>query len=410
MTTATLAQPIIAKESNQQEKLLLFVMASIQLVHVMDFMIMMPLGPQLMRTFEINPQLFGFLVSAYTFSAGISGFASAFFLDNYDRKKALMFFFTGFTIGTIACGIANTYELLMAARIFTGAFGGVLGALILSVIGDAIPAARRGVAMGVVMSSFSIASIFGIPFGLKLATMVNWQAPFLVLGAMAVLVWILILTVVPAMNGHITLGQKKETPIQVLGNIVKDSNQLRALMTSVLLMFGQFSVIPFLSAYMVANVGFKEENLFYIYLVGGIVSLITAPLVGKMADKYGKQRIFIIFSVLIVIPLFITTNLGHVPIYLALINSGFFFLLTTGRTIPAMTLITGTVAPKHRGSFMSINTCFQQLANAAGSLIGGLIIVRTTAGPIENYNIVGYISIACAIVCLFVGKKLKEVQ
>jgi predicted MFS family arabinose efflux permease len=163
---------------DKKEKILLFILASIQFTSIMDFMIMMPLGPQLMRIFQINPQEFGFLVSAYTFAAGFSSFIGVFWIDNFDRKKALMNMYLGFLLGTLACALSPTYTILVLSRILTGLFGGLLMALVFSIIGDVIEEKRRGTAMGYVSTSFSLASVLGVPFGLFIASFWNWHAPF----------------------------------------------------------------------------------------------------------------------------------------------------------------------------------------------------------------------------------------
>lgn len=391
----------------QKEKLLIFVLAAIQFTHIMDFMIMMPLGPQLMRIFNINPTQFGLIVSAYTFTAGISGFLGAFLIDRFDRKKAVQFMYLGFTIGTIACALAPNYYLLVFARAFAGMFGGVMSALILSIVGDTFTYERRASAMGAVMAAFSFASVLGVPFGLYLANTFSWHAPFFFIGGLGIIVFVLITLIIPQMNSHIKKDVKPSSPLQVITNITKNNNQLRALFFMVLLMFGQFSIIPFISPYMVKNVGFTEHQLMYIYLIGGGLTIFTSPLIGKMADKFGKAKVFTIFAVLTVFPLFLITNMPQIAIGWALVVTSMFFVTVGGRMIPAMTMITSTVKPANRGSFMSINSSVQQLSASLASFIAGTIIMENTDGKIEHYNIVGYIAIVAGIIAIFIGRKLK---
>ena len=170
---------------SRSEKILLAILSCIQFSHIVDFMIVMPLGPKLMRMFSISPHEFGLLVSCYTLSAGISGFLASFWMDRFDRKQILMFFYLGFGIGTVACGMVNTYNSLLITRSITGAFGGVLGSLILSIIGDTISMDRRGTAIGITTAAFSVASVFGVPFSLYLADQLGWQGPFMFLGVEA---------------------------------------------------------------------------------------------------------------------------------------------------------------------------------------------------------------------------------
>ncbi|MGZ5242546.1 MAG: MFS transporter [Bacteroidia bacterium] len=390
-----------------KERILLFTLAAIQFTNIVDFMIVMPLGPHLKRIFDINPQQFGLIVSAYTFSAGISGFLGAFFIDKFDRKTALLSTYIGFTLGTLACALAPTYETLLLARVLTGLFGGILGALVLSVVGDAIPFERRGAAMGTVMASFSLASIFGVPFGLFLATKLGWHAPFLFLVGIALVVAVLIYFYMPHMHAHILKGKPKVNPIKVITQITSNKIQMLALLLMFMLMIGQFTVVPFISNYMVANVGFTEEELTYIYMAGGAFTIFTSPLIGRLADRYGNVRVFTIAIIVSTVPMFLITNMPQIHIAYALMVTSLFFITSGGRMIPATTMITATVNPQNRGSFMSINSSVQQISAAIGSLIGGLIVVQEASGKMLNYQYVGYIAIATSILAIFIARKLR---
>lgn len=387
--------------STAQEKWLLLTLAAIQFTHIMDFMIMMPLGPQLMRLFNIGTGEFGLLVSAYTFSAGISGFFGSFFIDRFDRKKVMLFLYAGFLLGTLACALAPAYGVLLAARVLTGAFGGVLAAVINAVIGDAIPMARRGAAMGFVTASFSAASVLGVPFGLYLASVFSWHAPFLLLVALAIGVLLLITRAVPAMSSHMHADSKRFDPAGVLQQAVSRPAQRHALLLTVLIMLGQFSIIPFLSPSMVANVGFSEADLTWIYLLGGATTLITGPLIGKLADKYGKFRVLVLFLILSVFPQFLITHLGPSPMPLVLLLTTSFFVVSGGRMIPAMALITGTVEPRNRGSFMGIQSALQQIAAGCASLLAAKIVFQDAHGHLLNYGTVGWISITASLLCIW---------
>ena len=376
----------------------------------MDFMIMMPLGPQLMRIFNITPQQFGLIVSSYTFSAGISGFFTAFIIDRFDRKKFLQLLYVGFLIGTLLCGLAPNYYMLVAARILTGLFGGVLGAIILAIVGDTIPFERRGQAMGMVMAAFSVASVFGVPFGLFIATQFDWHAPFLFLAVIALPLSYFIWKFVPDMNTHIKKDNSLQI-VQVIRNITSDPNQRKSITLLMVLMLGHFSIIPFLSPYMVANVGFKESDLTYIYLFGGLLTIFTSPRIGKLADKYGKVKIFTWFVSLCTIPVLILTNLGHTPIWMVLIVSTAFFILSAGRFIPAQAIVTSTVKPENRGSFMSISSSMQQLTAGVGSYLAGVIIVKDqVTGELHNYSLIGWFSAAAALATLYLIRRIRSVD
>lgn len=371
-------------------------------------MIMMPLGPQLMRIFKINPQQFSLIVASYTFSAGIFGFLGAFIIDRFDRKTAFTFAYIGFTLGTLACGLAPSYHILMAARILAGAFGGVLGALVLSIISDIVPLERRASAMGIVMTAFSAASVLGVPIGLWLANKFTWNAPFLFLAGITTIITFAIIKIIPSLTEHLQSKATRPKPLEVITNVTSDKNALRALLMMSLLIFGQFSIIPFLSPYMVYNVGFQESQLPFIYFCGGIGTIFTLPLIGKLADKHGRLKIFAYAIFLSAIPVLTITNLGQIPVYAALVITTLFMILVGGRMVPATTMVTSTVNPKNRGSFMSINSSVQQLSSGIASFSAGLIIVKNTNGSLSHYHWIGYFAVAASLLSLFVAQKLKS--
>lgn len=395
------------------ERGLLLTLAAVQFTHIMDFMILMPLGPQLMRLFQISPQQFGLLVSVYTFSAGICGFFSAFVIDRFDRRQVLLFLYTGFVLGTLACALAPAYEWLLAARILTGAFGGILSAVVMAVVGDAIPMARRGQAMGIVTAAFSAASVFGVPVGLYLAVRLSWHAPFFFLVIMGVGVWGLILAYVPRLQAHLQRdASQRPAAFQILRNAVALPTQRAALLLTLLMMLGQFSIIPFISPYMVANVGFSESQLTYIYLLGGGLTLFTGPWIGRLADRYGKTRILMAFLLLSTLPQILLTHLPPVPVLLALLVTTSFFVVSGGRIIPAMALITGLVSPQHRGSFMSIQSAVQQVSAGFASFLAGMIVVEQAqgGGALLNYPLIGYLAVGSSLLCMGVVWQMQRLE
>jgi predicted MFS family arabinose efflux permease len=394
----------------KEEKLLLWTLAAINFIHIVDFMILMPLGPQLMRIFDISPREFGLLVSSYTFSAGISSFFGAFFLDRFDRKKILLWVYVGFAIATLGCALSPSYSILLLARILSGLFGGLTSALILAIIGDVIPDTRRGRAMGLVMAAFSVASVLGVPMGLFLASLSDWHMPFYILTGLSISSLGMIIRYIPNINEHLKNDIVRPNPMVVIRRVTGNQNQMRAITLSVMMMFGQFMIIPFLSPYTVANVGFSEMQLTYIYMAGGAFTIFTSPWVGKLSDKYGKLRIFTIFMILNVIPIAIITNLGVTPIPFVLMVSTMFFVTSNGRYVPAAAIITGTSKPENRGSFLSFNSAIQQLATGLASLIAGIIIGENAAGELTNYNIVGYIAIGFSLLCIPIARRVKIVS
>jgi predicted MFS family arabinose efflux permease len=393
-----------------KEKLLLWTLAAINFTHIVDFMILMPLGPQLMRIFEISPREFGLLVSSYTFSAGISSFFGAFILDKYDRRTILLWVFTGFLFGALACALSPNYVILLISRIISGIFGGLTSALVLAIIGDAIPDARRGRAMGLVMAAFSVASVVGVPFGLFIASISNWHAPFFFLAGLSLVILWMIFKYIPTITAHIQKKEFKPSPVQVIRRVTGNSNQMRAISLTIMMMLGQFAVIPFLSPYMVANVGFSEIELTYIYMAGGFFTIFTSPWVGKLTDKYGKIKVFTIFMALNVIPIAVITQLGQTPIPYVLLISTIFFVTSNGRMVPAAALITGTAKAENRGSFLSFNSAVQQLAAGLASFLAGLILAEGINGELVNYDIVGYFAIVLSLLCIPLARRIKVID
>ena len=394
-----------------KEKVLLALLATVQFTNILDFVIMMPLGPQLMPALHIGPRQFGLVISAYTFSAGVTGLAAAFFLDRFNRRAALLALYLGFGLGTMACALAPTHEWLVAARVFTGAFGGVLGSLVLAIIGDAVPESRRGQAIGLVMGAFSVASVVGVPLGLYLASRFSWHVPFMLLGGLSLAVWPLIYFVMPNMRGHV--GPQAvpfgERAAAVFGLFRRPSVRFALLLTA-LLVLGQFTVISFLSPSLVGNVGFSNAQLSYVYLVGGAVTLFTSPLAGRLSDRYGRVPVFSLATLATVPVLLLVTQLGPAPLPLVLTLTAVMFAVMGGRFVPATALATSVVPPQQRGSFMSLNTSVQQLAAGAGAYLAGLIVVKTVGGALLHYEWVGYVAAAANALSLLVVRRIRPVE
>jgi len=343
------------------ERLLLLSLAAINFTTIVDFIIIMPLGPQYMRVFSISPAQFGVIVSSYAISAGIFGIAAGFFLDRFDRKRALLTLYGGFTLGTLFCALAQTYYLLVAARALAGAFGGVTGALILAIVGDVIPEHRRGAAMGLVMSAFSIANICGVPLGLVLASSFNWHVPFFALAVLSVVILAILGRVMPSLRSHLA-HLRQEPPTTRMLAILSGPAHQKAFLFMGLLTFTGFVVFPYLPKYLVANVGLTEKQLPWIYICGGCCTMFSMNWIGRWADRSGKRRVFSLISMAAVIPILLVTNLPVVPLVVALAVSTLLMICMSGRFVPAMALMTASIEARHRGGFMSINSSVQQLA------------------------------------------------
>jgi len=387
----------------------LLTLTAIQFTHIMDFMILMPLGPQLMRVFLLSPRQFGFLVSIYTLTAGVSGFFASFIVDRFDRKKTLQLMYVLFIAATVSCAFATSYHALLISRLVAGAFGGVLASTVLVIVGDLVPLHERASAMGFVMMGFALASVLGVPFGLYLASLYSWHMPFLFLGLCGVGVFAAISLFVPSISGHIHHRiSLKESIANFLG-FFKTQNTRAAIGLTFTMVLGQFAMIPFISPYMVYNVGFSEKQLSLIYILGGLASVIASPLVGKLADKVGHAKVFRVAAFLTIIPILAITNLGHVGIPIALAVTTLFFIFVSGRMVPAMALVTSTVKPEKRGAFMGVNTCVQQLTAGVGSIISARIIVKSSSGALMNFSKVGILAACTSIIAVALVGYIREV-
>ena len=302
----------------------------------------------------------------------------------------------------------------MAARVLTGFFGGLIGAQVLSIIGDTFPYEKRGRAMGTVFMAFSIASVFGVPFSLYLANLISWHAPFIFIVILGVPIIFLINSFLPPMRIHL---QPRDENVKfrpdvgkVISDILGNKAQLMALILSGLLMLGHFMVIPFINPYMEFNIGWSKSETPLIYMVGGVCALISSAIIGRMADKYGKLKVFVICLVLSLAPIFFITNMPAISFYLMLAIFGLWFTFSTGRNIPAQAMITTVVNPAQRGQFMSFNSSFQQLFTGLASIIAGLIVIKAPDGKIQHYNLVGYLSAAIVFSSIFFALALAKTQ
>jgi predicted MFS family arabinose efflux permease len=393
----------------RKETLVLVTLTAIQFTNILDFVIMMPLGPQLMRLFGISPQEFGLVVSAYTFTAGITGFLASFFLDRFDRKRSLLVLYGGFAVGTFLCSVAPTFYFLLGARIVAGAFGGVLGAVVMTIVSDIIPYERRGAAMGMVMSSFSLAQVAGVPIGLFLANKFSWHAPFVVLAGVALVLLVLGSKILPEIRTHLN-SPKTEQAWRTVLSIFSETSTLRALAFMSTLVFAGFSIIPYISPYFVRNVGVAESDLPYIYFSGGLATLVSSRVIGKLADKYGKLPVFTVVASLSVFPILVLTHLPQSTLSVAIVTTVFFMVLVSGRVVPSMAMVSASVQPQRRGTFLSINSSITQLAAGASTFIAGFMIGKSQTGALANYGLVGYLSFATTIVCIALSRTLTTVD
>lgn len=396
---------------SKKERIIIFLLASINFTHILDFMIMMPLGNYLMPSFHITPQQFSILLASYPISSFIAGILMFFFADGFERKKLLLSTYIGFIIGTAACGLAESYELLLIARIVAGTFGGIIGGQILAIIGDLFVYERRGAAMGAVMSAFAIASSVGVTFSLYLVDIFkdNWHMPFLFVVLLAAVIFPLCLIYLPVLNKH--LENKNETGkrnrFREFYQVYSHKRTGLALLFSGVMMMGHFLIIPFITSYMEFNMGYPKSVIPIVYMVGGVASLIAAIYLGKLSDRIGKLTVFSYCVPLSFAFVILLTNLPVLPFSIVLLFFAIWFALATGRAVSSQTMVTGVTDEKNRGSFMSLNSSVQHLGTGAAALIAGLIVSENkTTGKLTHYQWVGYLSVVVLLIAFFLGRYL----
>lgn len=390
------------------QKMVIFLLAITQFTVILDFMVMSPLGDILMKSMSLKPSAFGFAVSAYAFSAGISGLLTAGFADRFDRKKLLLFFYVGFIVGTIFCGLAHTYVELVTARIITGLFGGVIGSISMAIITDIFSLQQRGRVMGFVQMGFGASQVLGVPIGLYLANIWDWEAPFLVIAGLAVIIAILIFLQLKPLTAHLAL-QREQSALKHLWHTVTKKKHRIGFTSTALLSIGGFMMMPFGSAFAVNNLNVAQNKLFILFMVSGVCSLIIMPVIGRLSDRISKFKIFMVASIWMMIMCVVYTNLSGTSFWLVVFLNILMMMGVMSRMIPSSALTSAIPDLEDRGAFMSINSSLQQIAGGVAAAIAGMIVVQKTEySPLENYNIVGYVIVVISIISIFLMYRVSK--
>jgi predicted MFS family arabinose efflux permease len=375
------------------QKFVVAVLAFLQFTIILDFMIISPLGALLLKELHVTTRQFGFVVSAYAFSAGASGLLAAGFADKFDRKRMLLFFYAGFMLGTLLCGLATSYAFLLGARIVTGVFGGVVGSISMAIIADLFPLEMRGRVMGTIQTSFAASQVMGLPVGMFLSNHWGWHAPFMMILAVGAPVGLIIAARLQPIVEHLKVPSTRN-PVRHLMATVSQGRYLRTFLATTMLTTGGFMLMPFGSAFTVNNLGISLANLPLIYFITGLVTLFAGPLLGKLADGIGKYKVFVMGTVVGATIVGIYCNLGTTPLVTVLIINAVLFVAITSRMISASALVSAVPDLADRGAFMSINASVQQFAGGIASSLAGLIVVQAPDGHLQRYNVLGYVVVS----------------
>ncbi|WP_417365147.1 MFS transporter [Flavobacterium beibuense] len=380
----------IAKFSSHQ-KLVIAMLALTQFTVILDFMVISPLGDILMKNLDMTTANFGFAVSAYAFSAGISGLLAAGFADKFDRKKLLIFFYTGFILGTFCCAMANSYLTLVAARIVTGLFGGVIGSVSLAIVTDLFILEQRGRVMGFIQMAFATSQILGIPLGLYFANNWGWHSSFLMIVVLAIAILALIIIKLEPVNKHLEIKSDKNPFVHLL-HTLNNKRYQTGFMAIAILSVGGFLLQPFGTAYLVNNIKVRHEELPIIFFFTGLAVLFIMPMVGKLSDRMSKLKLFTIGSLISIVMILIYTNLPPIPVWQIIVINMILFMGIMSRMVPATTLNTAVPETKDRGAYMAITSSLQQIAGGIAAVCAGYIVhQQTKTSPLLNYDVLGYV-------------------
>ncbi|MEP7141979.1 MAG: MFS transporter [Ferruginibacter sp.] len=390
------------KKFSSYEVFVIAILAFTQLTVVLDFMVMSPLGDMLMKSMDLKPSQFGLAVSSYAFSAGIAGLLTAGFADRFDRKKLLLFFYVGFIMGTFLCAITTSYPMLIAARIVTGLFGGVIGSISMAIVADLFVLEQRGRVMGYMQMGFGASQVLGIPISLYLANQWGWQSPFFMIVGLAFIVWLVIVIKMQPVNKHLSMPTER-TAFKHLLHTLSQRNYRIGFLATAMLSLGGFMMMPWGSAFAINNLHVTTHQLPMMFMVSGVSALVIMPLVGRFSDRIDKFKIFAAASVWMMVMVVIYTNLAPVPFSLVLLLNVFFMVGIMSRMVPAMALTSALPKMQDRGAFMSVSSSLQQIAGGFAAAIGGMIIVQENKfSPLKHYNTLGYVILGLSAIGMYV--------
>jgi len=412
MQTAHRVEAVGASFTSYQ-RWVLGLLTFLQFTIILDFLMLSPLGALLMPGLNISPEQFGLVVSVYAFSAGASGIAAAGFADRFDRKRLLLVFYGGFVAGTLMCGVAHTYGFLLLARTVTGVFAGVVGSTVFAITTDLFAYQVRGRVMGILQTAFAVSNVVGVPVALALSNRWGWNAPFLLIVAVAALVGVAAMRYLRPIDAHLKLHPDR-SPMHHLLHIVTTRRYLQGFAATVLLATGGFLLMPYMSAFLVHNLGIDFGQLPLVYMITGASSIVAGPLIGRAADVVGKFVVFAFGCAVTITMVLIYTHLGVTPIAVVILINCVLFIGVFSRMISAQALISAIPSAADRGAYMSISSSIQQVSGGFAAIVAGLIVSESASGALEHFDIVGYVLVGTTLITLammyFISQRIRRAE
>jgi predicted MFS family arabinose efflux permease len=373
------------------ERRVIVLVALVQLVNVLNFVMVMPLGQDFARALAIDESQLGWIGGSYTASAAVVGLISARFLDRFDRRNALAVAMLGLVCATAAGGLATDLSSMMVARIAAGAFGGPATSLALAIVADVVPPERRGKAMGVVMAAFSVASVIGIPAGLAAAQAGSWRTPFFALAGLGLAVTLFATTMLPSLRLHLAGDRTSRTPTAVL--LRRPAIQM-ALGATAAMTFSVFMIVPYVRSFLENNYLYPTDRIMYLYLVGGIASFVVVRYTGRVVDRLGSWPVALAGTSLVSLCLLIGFLPAH-PVVPVMVVFTAFMCTASLRGVPLSTLTSRLPAPHERAQYMSLQSAVQHLAAAAGAILASQILATAEGGRLIHMDVLVYLAVTC---------------
>jgi len=392
---------------------IVFLLCAVQFINILDFMMVMPLGPQFAGAIGVDPSHIGLIAGSYTAAAALSGVVCSSFLDRFDRKKALLTCFAGLIVSTVMCSFSFDLFSMVFARICAGACGGPATALCFAIISDRIPVERRGRALGVIMMSFSLASIVGVPAGLELAHYGNWQTPFFVVGLLGVIVLVVMLALLPSMKDHLADGRAQQSKnaweaiVEMLA-LLKTDRYASAMKATSMMMIASFLVVPNIATFVQINMEYPREKLGALYMIGGISSFFSMNITGYLVDRFGGFWLSLIGTLGMMASL-VFCFIAEPPMVPAFVIFVTFMVFTSMRNMSYQTVASRIPEPHHRARFMSLQSAVQHFSTSAGALISSAILITTADNKIGNMPVVATMSLVIALFLPFQTKRLLRI-